>query len=357
MKPTAKQLLTLVGNPDVYAVQHKDGSWHPVREPITLPVLRDHRDGKMTVGTYIVNPPDQARTLVFDIDDPSGAVQREMVEQITTILADNGLAYGVEWSGKKGYHVWVLVDQFVDAAMLYRIGRGVREEAGYPALEVFPKQTEVRDLGNLVKLPGGFHAVTGNANDFLDEDSHPQAGTGFPGVNLAVFMETVAARYPEVQLRKRRDDAPATVEFPCVWTIQNGVTEGGRNTQLFHLATMLRRWSLTDENVERIVRKANEDSTPPLDEAELAGILDNSSYSGPVCGQLPDDVHCGDQCIMARHSGLYTRVGALKWAPDGDVVTIEVASRTEDGTTLELKHPDMVQGRAILSEAPRKDKT
>ncbi len=359
MKPTGKQLLGLVGNPDVYAVQHEDGSWTPVREKLTPKVIKAHRAGDITVGTYIVNPPDQARTLVFDVDSPSGAEQREQVRRITAVLKELGLGYGIEYSGRKGYHVWVLVDEYVPAALLYQLGRGVREEAGLPALEVFPKQTEVRDLGNLVKLPGGTHRVSGNPNNFLDpadSDVDLLDGPGFPGENVAVFVEECASKYPEVGLRKRRGDAPEVVEYPCVHDIQTGVKEGGRNIHLFHLAVMLRRWSIVDENVEAIVRNANAQSPDgPLDDLEIEGILDNSRYSGPICNQLDDSVHCGDQCILARHTGLYTRPGALKWAGNGEVVTVEIKDRTDEGTMVELTHPDMVQGRAVLAE-PKKGK-
>ena len=56
MKPTGKELMALVGNPDVYAVQHEDGSWTPVRERLTPAVIRRHRAGDITVGTYISAP-------------------------------------------------------------------------------------------------------------------------------------------------------------------------------------------------------------------------------------------------------------------------------------------------------------
>jgi hypothetical protein len=354
-KPTGKQLLGLVGNPDVYAVQHEDGSWHPVRERLTAKVIRAHRAGEVTVGTYIVKPPDQARTLVFDIDAQSEDEQEQMLSAVLDVLAKlrtevgGALTHAVEFSGRKGYHVWVVSDDYVDAEVLYRLGRGIREEAGYPAMEVFPKQTHVRDLGNLVKLPGGVHRVTGKANDFITHGHSLEGKDPTP----SHVLETLAELYPEVGLRKRKGAAPDVIEYPCVHDIQSGVKEGGRNIHLFHLAVMLRRWSITDDNVEAIVRRANEQSPDgPLDDTELEGILENSRYSGPICNQLDDSVHCGEQCIMARHSGLYTRAGALKWAGVGEVVTVEVADRTETG--VELSHPDIVQGRAVLSEAARK---
>lgn len=345
-KPTGKQLLALVGNPEVYARQKDDGSWYPVRENLTPKVIRQHRAGDITVGTYVVKPPDQARTLVFDIDSPED--MDAMVNKLTKTLegldnqTDGQLDWGVEFSGKKGYHIWIVADDYMSAATLYRLGRGIREEAGYPDMEVFPKQTEVRDLGNLVKLPGGVHRVSGKANDFITNVPEPVAVS---------VLTALADLYPEVGLRKRKGDAPLVVEYPCVNDIQGGVKEGGRNIHLFHLATMLRKWSLTDENVEAVVRRANDASEDgPLPEDELQSLLDNSNYSGPMCSQLDESYHCGEQCILARHSGLYVRPGALKRAADHEVVTVEVVSRTEDGTVVELTHPDMVQGRAILAE-------
>lgn len=355
-KPRVSELTQLIGNPEVYALQKKEGGYTPVREPLTKAVLRAHRRGEMTVGTYIVHG-DQARTLVFDIDSPSGAEQREMLAKVRKVLDDMFLTYFVEYSGSKGYHVWVVAEEMMSAATLYQLGRGVRNEAELPKLEVFPKQTTVKDLGNLVKLPGGFHAKTGNANDLLDQDDDPVTGPGWPE-NLLVkpeYLEKLAALYPEVTMSK---SGPDTVEYPCVHTIQDGV-ESNRNIHLYHLAAMLRRWSLTDENIEAILRRANERSAEGgVDEDELHDILENSRQRAPLCGQLDDDVHCGDQCILARHDGLYTRRGAVKWAQPGEKVVLEVASRTDGGRIMELAHDDIVQGKLSLKDpAPRKKRS
>jgi hypothetical protein len=341
-KPTVGFLRKLIGNPDIYALQHKDGSWHPVRSRLTPAVLQKHARGEHTVGTYIVQPPDQARTLVFDFDEADEKERDRQLNAVATIV--NGpleLNAGVEFSGKKGYHLWVVVEDYVPAELLYRIGRGVREEANLPALEVFPKQTHVRDLGNLVKLPGGKHQVTGKANNFLGP---------LPDVVSVERIEEVGRKYPELTVRRK--DAPGSIEFPCVHSIQVGFEEGGRNVHLFHLAVMARKFSLTDENVELVVRNANAKCEPPLDEEELEHILENSKFSGPVCDQLNADVNCGDQCVKARHPGLFTRKGAVKWAADGEEAVVVIRERADDGRQVILEHPDIVESRAILADAP-----
>ena len=129
-QPSGTELQRLVGNPDVYAVQREDGSWTPVRERLTPGVIAKHRRHEITVGTYIVKPPDQARTLVFDIDDKDSAVQQRMLSAIFDVLVQvlPPNSWAAEESGRKGYHVWVLAEDYTDAATLYRLGRGVREE-------------------------------------------------------------------------------------------------------------------------------------------------------------------------------------------------------------------------------------
>lgn len=347
-KPKLRELRTLIGNPDVYAVQTEDGKYIPVREPLTDSVLRQHRAGEITVGTYVVQPPNLARTLVFDIDSANSVesvVQRTTLESIIRELPD--VTYFIEESGGKGWHIWLVADEPLEAEVLYRLGRGVREEAGLPALEVFPKQTEVRDLGNLVKLPGGVHRVTGRENNLM---------APMPEPNSADKLRQAADLYPEVAVRSAGGcQNCGTGQQPCVYKIQQGVDEGGRNIHLFHLATMLRKFSLTDENVEMVVRRANEASKDgPLPEEELITLLENSRYSGPVCGQLNGDVHCGDECILTKHSGLYTRRGGVRYAQPGERVVVEVSERTDDGRVLEVTHPDLVQGRVIVTDAPER---
>jgi len=328
-------------------VQDEQGNWRPVREPLTPRVLMQHRDGQITVGTYVVKPPDLARTLVFDIDDKDEREQEKQLTAVTKVLADLGLDYTVEFSGKKGWHVWVVAEDYMPAATLYQLGRGIRQEIGLPNLEVFPKQTTVRDLGNLVKLPGGIHRVTGKHNDLLGSEGKQES---------VESLTLAAAKYPEVAARMARSGDVLSTEYPCVHSLQDGVMEGSRNIGLFHLATMLRKFSISDEGLEFILRKANDRCDPPLDETELTSLIDNSRYSGPTCDQLPGDYHCGDQCIKSRHPGLYTRSGALRYAADGEEVVLRVARRVDDGLMVELEHPDAVQVRANLGE-PKARKT
>jgi hypothetical protein len=344
-------LRQLIGNPAAYATQYSDGSWKPVRKPLDDISLDWHRKGDVTVGTYIVvngadipkdSRPDgvvagkgYARTLVFDID--SGDQAGEDALSITNALERLGLpraSAGSEYSGRKGVHVWVVFQDYVPAVDLRRLGLAALVEAGVKA-EVFPKQNEVRDLGNLVKLPEGVHRVTGARSEWISEPRPLPVKT----------LERVLQGVPEVQAPSGggRPDP-----FPCMAHAQKGVPEGGRNRWLFHLAVMLRRGGLNDENVAYVVGQASNASDPPLEPGEVAALLESSRHSGPLCRQLEGEVgHCGEACILRRVEGLRTRPGQVAHAAAGEKVVVTVGERKAHNV-VEIEHEDIDQGRAQL---------
>lgn len=340
MKPTLAQLRQLIGNPRAYALQREDGQGYtPVRKPLTPAVLRDHLAGELTVGTYVIDRA-RARTLVFDVD--TGELMDD-ARRIHNALIELGVpedCVGVEFSGRKGYHIWVVAQAYMPAATLRRIGLAIRDEVGLPKLEVFPKQDEAHDLGNLVKLPGGVHRATGKVSEFA---------VHFPRRVPPAKLAELAAKCPELRARGgERVNAPGSMPFPCMAHVQNdGADEGSRNNQLFQLAVMLRRAGVTDENVRTLVRAANLKTEPPLDGYEVEQLLNSSQYAGPICHSLPEDRHCGEKCILEKTSGLYTRPGRVRYASEGEHVVLRVA-RHDDGV-IDFEHEDLTQARGIVA--------
>lgn len=340
MKLSLAQLQRFVGNPNAYSVQSEDGSWHPTRSPLDHAVLTEHLRQERTIGTYIGHVTDEgtvARTLCFDIDQPDNAVANEDAFRICEALTDFGFpdwSFGTEDSGRRGRHVWVVLSEYRPNAELRRMGRAILALSGV-ACEIYPKQDDVKDLGNLVKLPGGLHRVSKRPNDFLDRIPRP--------LPTAMWAEIVASLPPEVSARRVFSDS----RFPCMSAIMDeGVAEGGRNNQLFHLAVMLRRAGVTAEFVDVVVRKVNNRCDPPLDDVELEAVLDSAETSGPICHQLPEDRQCGELCVLARTAGLYTRPGQLRHAAEGENVVVTVASRV--GPVVELEHDDTTRMKGML---------
>ncbi len=314
-----------VGNPEVYATQNADGSYTPMRTPLDASVLNAHEVGALTVGTYVVWY-DKARMMVFDIDTHDLAMARALAAECEKL----GLRPGIEFSGRKGYHVWVLLDTWMNAGDVQRVAKSIAAAVGFNG-EVFPKQAAVRDLGSLVKLPGGLHAVTKQASKFLRE----------PGISPASVVQGVAASLPAPAVAGA--SAGAGGPLPCVDSIQtNPPGEGQRNVLYFHFAAHLRRMGLHEDQVEAVLRTLWTDADP----GELEAVVTNSEFSGPTCDQVPPDRHCGAACIKQRAKGLSVRPGQLRNAQDGDLVVVEV--KQETGNTVGVVHPDATAGKAVL---------
>ena len=329
-----KQLRRLVGNPDAYAVQRKDGQWRPMRAALTDAILQSHLAKVQTVGTYI-NVKDKTRLLVVDIDTG----EEYDADALAAALMDLDVPFssiGKEFSGRKGYHIWVPLQDWYSAHDVRRLGRYAVTIAGLdPSTEVFPKQDEVRDLGNLVKLPEGVHQVTGQENPMLGRWPLP--------LGLARLQNIIG----ELPVEARAKRPVSETRFPCMEAIQEeGAQEGSRNIQLYHLAAMLRRAGVSENNVDIIVNRANSIGDP-VDEEEVRTILDSSSHGGPICAQLPEERRCGELCIMERTKGLFTRPGQLRHAGVGENVVVTLSGRPK-ANVVEFEHDDVGKMKAVL---------
>jgi len=206
---------------DVFAEQHANGSYTPVRRPIKLGDLRDHVTGKHSYGHYLVSTEGRCRLFAFDIDaakepvdwgDLGEFVPREAIlnknhAAYPVLIAQlNALAEGLArkthrtlgipvaaaFSGRKGLHVYGFTgpdnaetireagESVLKSFGVFEPSRGKnfwRHTTGYEAfeIEVFPKQVEVgKDgFGNLMRLPLGIHAVTKQKSHFVHFSGSP----------------------------------------------------------------------------------------------------------------------------------------------------------------------------------------
>lgn len=340
------QLRRLVGNPDVYAMQRPNGQWMgPLEADDWFDLFAQHRAGDITIGTYVVNG-DQARTLVFDIDKGESSEQqtqaRQEAEWVMQALEGLGVpsrGVGLEFSGRKGYHVWVVFGGYVPAADLRRLGRAALAVANVKC-EVFPKQDKVKEVGSLIKMPDGVHAVSGKRNEFIGKVPTP--------ISVQV-LENILDTLPEEE-KVSISDATFDTLLPCFTRIQEGPTEGWRNHGIYHGAVLARRGGLTEENVLDLMlkaaAKANENSDDPITEEEVIRTVESSREGGPICHSIPDEYQCGDACVAKRSKGLHTRKGEFKFGQEGEVKTVVVKRR--EGKFVELEHPDIVQGKVVL---------
>lgn len=223
---------------DVFAEQHRDGSYAPVKRPIKLGDLRDHVEGRKSYGHYLVSTEGRCRLFAFDIDFVKGRQNPENLAEWLPLECDGkeyfpreaffdansfireklmvelnclaeglarrtrrtlGIQVAVSYSGRKGMHVYGFTgpekaDVVRDAADNVLKSFGAFEPSkgknfwkhtdAYEAfeIEVFPKQTQVgKDgFGNLMRFPLGKHAVTGNESHFVMCEPPPNRITPMP---------------------------------------------------------------------------------------------------------------------------------------------------------------------------------
>lgn len=176
------------GREDIFAVQWSyDGKngYSPQRRKIQKKDITTHLKGEKTLGIYQLKVDNSIKFGAFDIDIKKGIkfesdedtkeMLKECVISIYREISSIGFKPYIEFSGNKGYHIWIFFESPVQS---YKVKK-VMENCLYNiesdekiGIEIFPKQTEVNGegMGNLIKIPLGIHKKTGKRCLFTDEE-------------------------------------------------------------------------------------------------------------------------------------------------------------------------------------------
>lgn len=191
---------------------HGNSGYNPIQEPLTHAKIRGHLMGLYTLGVYQLNLQNRVKWIVFDIDiakehlsdihDPQfdAWIQEGFcttLNAIKTVLDSYGIEALYEFSGFKGYHVWLMFHSEISAALAKSIAQKLASQfvlGAYPLnLEIFPKQSRISksSYGNLVKLPGGIHKSTGLRSYFVRvEKEQLNALNIFDAINSVKTIDT-----------------------------------------------------------------------------------------------------------------------------------------------------------------------
>lgn len=174
----AKRLLKIFGaRTDVYALAHFDGAnvtYRLYHAPLTLELVSRHLHNELILGTYALSPQNTVRWLGWDVDAPDLKQAKTAAQQIIDVLGH--VPHNVEFTGGRGYHILIFLNQEVPAAQAKAIAEAIRSVAGLPATgathcECYPKQTQLtaaNPYGSLLKLPLGQHPRTHEQSRFVD---------------------------------------------------------------------------------------------------------------------------------------------------------------------------------------------
>lgn len=170
---TPQDLIDIFGNrKDVYALQQDDGSYLPVRQQVTESDIEEHLKGTKTIGMYCLDKNNKVKWACIDIDGKSDieSLKSNLFLSKRIYETFNDYSRMLEFSGNKGYHIWIFFKEKITAAYARQLISSKLNMAEIPKeFEIFPKQTKLtgKGLGNLVKLPLCIHKKSKKRSQIL----------------------------------------------------------------------------------------------------------------------------------------------------------------------------------------------
>ena len=174
MKLTKEQILKIFFHrKDVFATQQKSGAYFPTKRPISIEDIEKHLEGKETLGAYCLGLDNTVTWACVDIDGDENKVEDLKFESEIIYNQFEDFKRILEFSGRRGYHIWIFFTQPTQAEYAQRLVKSRLNRVGLLRHEVFPKQTELnegRKYGNLVKIPGGIHKKSGKRSTIIKSE-------------------------------------------------------------------------------------------------------------------------------------------------------------------------------------------
>lgn len=205
-----------LGRTDIFArYWQKDGrrGYAPIRREINDDDLKRHLSGQDILGTYLLSPDGTTKALVLDIDGPNfseagRALAFSLTQKMFNALKQQGIKPLWEYSGGKGFHLWLCFERAVSAFEVRRkFKQWLEQFRPFPEgvlVEIFPKQDFIAPnaLGSLLRLPLGCHPETGRFSQFLEEDGSPSEDpwsliASVPLIDPTRFLEKTPCQWQE----------------------------------------------------------------------------------------------------------------------------------------------------------------
>lgn len=268
-----------VNRSDTFSEQLAKGTYTKIERPLTDQDIQDHLDGKKTIGVYQLDKESKVKWICYDFDGEDLPIQKQYAKNLCMKLrhTDKVESILMEFSGKKGYHVWVFVEPTDATSVKYWA-----EEAanGCNVHEIFPKQGKLdkKKFGNLVKLPLGIHQVSNKRGYFFNEKYEP------------LDFEQSKEHLKEI-LNKPKQVIPKVIVKETIRTIiktqgkkgipnkiqnliNNGSSEGDRHKNVFIITKELHNAGLSPEEILTQVYAFNNNCSPPKPESILKSHVD-----------------------------------------------------------------------------------
>jgi len=190
------------GRDDLYASEHVDANgtrrFYPVFSPLTEAVWLSHLNGQSSIAQYVITRGGAVYYMVLDYDvqkptwmlaSTSDSLRAEWLDKVREcavrmchIARENRFPAYMEFSGRRGYHVWFFFEDGVPLDVVFDFSVKLRQLQGeLPegiTCESFPNQKRYTDTvpGPLMKLPFGVHGSSGQRSLFVLDDGSVDRG-------------------------------------------------------------------------------------------------------------------------------------------------------------------------------------
>lgn len=179
-----------------YGRQKENGSYHLVKETLSVVTIDDMLRNQKSLLTYqelhVVNTA-RIKWICIDLDISKKEIDqndinitnltlvKEGADIVCSFLESKGIPYLLEFSGRRGFHVWIIFDKIITKELGYRlievITKSVRTEIDDRIfIDKFPKTSFVsknsKGIGFGIKLPLSQNKSSGTLSFFLDKDKY-----------------------------------------------------------------------------------------------------------------------------------------------------------------------------------------
>lgn len=264
-----KQLF--VDRSDTFGEQSPKGTYSRIERSLTDRDIKDHLDGKKTIGVYQLNEESKVKWVCFDFDGDNLKHEEQYAKNLCMKLrhTDKVESILMEFSGKKGYHVWIFIEP-VDATSAKIWAEEVSE--GSHVHEIFPKQEKITKdkFGNLVKVPLGIHQVS-NKRTLLYDENYNQLDLEESKKYLEVISKKPRQKIPRVIVKEiirtviktqGKTEMPGYIKH----LIENGSSEGDRHKNEFIIIKELYNSGYPSDEIVESVKIHNQNCSPPKPE-------------------------------------------------------------------------------------------
>lgn len=259
----------------------------------TKEYLLEHLQGKHTFAPYQVSRHDTVKWLCLDLDygEETGKLAIQLSKQIYDMFKGNYSL--IEDSGSKGHHVWLFFDEPIPAGYAISLGHALSQRVTLPpggSIEVYPKQSSRKLLGNTVKLPLGVHQKTQRRCMFQKSSggqlvNYENQWEALKNVKL-LSSELIKTRFQEYSSDRPRDEIDPEPAPACLIEIMEiGVRPGFKDEPTFKLACYLRAKGISESMALASLREWNRLNQDPVDDDQIE-IKVESAY-GSDYGYLP----------------------------------------------------------------------